>query len=55
MIVIAAILLGAIFGVVLARKRGGKTADTIQYAIASALSFGVVAMIATVLIDRLAG
>lgn len=55
MIVIAAILLGAGFGVVLAKKRDGKTADMIQYAIASALAFGVVAMIATVLIDRLAG
>lgn len=55
MIVIVGIILGAIVGVVLARKNGGKPADIAQYAAASALAFGVVAMIATVLIDRLAG
>lgn len=55
MIVIVGIILGAIVGVVLARKGGGKPADIAQYAAASALAFGVVAMIATVLIDRLAG
>ncbi|WP_424986216.1 hypothetical protein [Microbulbifer sp. S227A] len=55
MIVIAGVLLGAVFGVVLAKKGGGKPADMMQYAAASALAFGVVAMIATVLIDRLAG
>jgi uncharacterized membrane protein YebE (DUF533 family) len=55
MIVIFGILLGAIVGVVLARKNGGKPADMAQYAAASALAFGVFAMIATVVIDRLAG
>ncbi|MDU9003395.1 hypothetical protein [Sedimentitalea todarodis] len=55
MIVIAGVLLGAVFGVILARKGGGKAADMAQYAAASAMAFGIVAMIATVLIDRLVG
>ncbi len=55
MIVIAGILIGAVTGAMIARKRGGKPADLAQYAAASAMAFGVVAMIATVLIDKLAG
>lgn len=55
MIVIAGVLLGAVFGMILAKKNGGKAADLAQYAAASAMAFGIVAMIATVLIDRLAG
>lgn len=55
MIVIAGVLLGAVFGVILARKNGGKVVDMAQYAAASAMAFGIVAMFATVLIDRLAG
>lgn len=55
MIVIAGAVIGAIFGAMLARKQGGKPADIAQYAVASAMAFSVVAMIATVIIDRLAG
>ncbi len=52
MIVIAGIVLGAVLGAVIARKNGGKPADMAQYAAASAMVFGIVAMIATVLLDR---
>lgn len=53
MIVIAAALLGAILGVMNARKRGGNRLDIAQYAAAHALAFTVVGLIATVLIDRM--
>ncbi|MBK0326803.1 apolipoprotein acyltransferase [Rhodobacteraceae bacterium F11138] len=55
MIVIAGIVSGAIIGALIAKRRGGKPADLAQHAAAAAMAFGVVAMIATVLIDRLAG
>lgn len=55
MIVIASVVAGAAFGAMTARKRGGGPADIAQYAAASAMAFGVVGMIATIVIDRLAG
>lgn len=54
MIVIGGILAGAILGALIARKRGGKPADIAQYAAASGMAFGVVAMIATIVLHRLA-
>lgn len=53
MIVITAALLGAIIGGLTARKRGGNRLDIIQYAAGHALAFIVVALIATVVIDRI--
>ncbi|SFT75691.1 hypothetical protein [Sedimentitalea nanhaiensis] len=55
MIVIAGIILGAIIGALIARKRGGTPADLAQHAAAAGMAFGVVAMLVTVLIDKLAG
>lgn len=54
MIVIGAALLGAIMGGLTARKRGGKPADIAQYAAAYAIAFGVLGVIATLAIHRLA-
>lgn len=53
MIVIAGALLGAFVGITLAKKRGGTRADIAQYAVASALAFSIVGMIATVIIEKL--
>ena len=52
MIVIAAALIGARIGGLTARRRGGNRLDMAQYAAGYALSFVVVGLIATVLIDR---
>jgi len=54
MIVIAGVVLGAILGALTAKRRGGKLVDIAQYATASAMAFGIVAMIATVVLHRLA-
>lgn len=54
MIVIAGTVLGAIIGALAARKRGGKPADIAQYATATAMIFAMVAMIATIVLHRLA-
>lgn len=52
MIIIAAVLLGAFLGVRNARKRGGTRVDIAQYAVVYAIAFGIVGMLATVLIHR---
>ncbi|MFD3189655.1 apolipoprotein acyltransferase [Sedimentitalea sp. HM32M-2] len=54
MIVIAGVIFGAILGGLTARRRGGKPADIAQYAVASGMACGIVAMIVTVLLHRLA-
>ncbi|MDK3073122.1 apolipoprotein acyltransferase [Sedimentitalea sp. JM2-8] len=54
MIVIASVALGAVVGAMTAKRQGGKTADIAQYAAASAMAFGAIGMIATIVIDRLA-
>ena len=54
MIVVVCAIAGALFGALAARKRGGKLADIAQYAVASAMVFGIIGMIATVLLHRLA-
>lgn len=53
MIVIGAVLLGIILGVVSARKRGGNTADLLQYGAVYAIAFGIVGVIATIVIHRM--
>ncbi|UWQ93172.1 hypothetical protein QEZ52_10410 [Aliisedimentitalea scapharcae] len=54
MIIIAAIVVGAILGARAAKKRGGAIADILQYAAVYAIALGIVATILTVLIDRFA-
>jgi hypothetical protein len=53
MIVIAALIAGAMFGYVRARRRNGNTFDKAQYALVHAILFGVIGMFVTILIDRM--
>lgn len=52
MIVIAAILLGALLGDARARRAGGTTRDRLQYAAAHAIALALPALILTVMLDR---
>jgi hypothetical protein len=53
MIVIVSALIGAITGALTARRRKGNGLDMAQYAAGYAMAFGIVGMIATVIIDRM--
>ncbi|WP_212524675.1 apolipoprotein acyltransferase [Actibacterium sp. MT2.3-13A] len=53
MIVIAGILLGALWGGMLARRRKGKPADIAQYAAAYGIIFGIVGMFVTIFVERM--
>lgn len=52
MIVIIAALIGGIIGGTLAKKRGGKRLDIIQYVAIYALAFALLGLIATLVLDR---
>ncbi|MBW4962866.1 apolipoprotein acyltransferase [Sulfitobacter sp. CW3] len=52
MIVIIFALIGAIWGVLAARKRQGNRKDMAQYAAGYAMAFVIVGMILTVILDR---
>ncbi|MCI2393163.1 hypothetical protein [Aliiroseovarius sediminis] len=52
MLVIAALIFGALVGVLRARKRGGNRLDTAQYAAVHAIVFGLVALFASIIISR---
>jgi hypothetical protein len=53
MIVIGALILGALFGGWTARRRGGRPADIAQYATVHAIFFGLVGLFLTLVLDRL--
>lgn len=53
MIILAAILLGALLGDLRARRARGNTRDRIQYALAHALALSIPAIFVTILIDRM--
>lgn len=53
MIVIAGVVLGGLFGGLMARRRGGAGLDIAQYAAGYAILFGVLGMFVTILIERL--
>lgn len=53
MIVIGAVLLGILLGVHSARKRGGNTADLLQYGAVYGIAFAIVGVIATIVIHRM--
>jgi hypothetical protein len=55
MIVIAAALIGALIGAGSARRRGGRPADIAQYAAAHGIAFAVAGLVASIVIERLAG
>ena len=52
MIVIGALILGAILGALSAKKRGGNTADLLQYGAVYAIGFGIVGLLVTIFVDR---
>lgn len=54
MIVLAAILIGAVIGDVRARAAQGNRKDRLQYAAAHAIALAILALFATILIDRAA-
>lgn len=53
MIVIAGLVLGAITGATVARKRKGNAADIAQYTAVYAIFFALIGLVLTVIIDRL--
>jgi hypothetical protein len=53
MVVLGGILLGAIIGVGLARKRGGKALDLWQYGAGFGIAFGLLGLFLTIIIARL--
>lgn len=55
MIVITALILGIVIGATTARRRNGNRLDMAQYAAGYGVAFMLVGILATVLIDRLAG
>ena len=52
MIVLAMALIGAVVGGLTARKRNGSKADIAQYAAGYAIAFGLLGMVATLIIHR---
>lgn len=55
MLVIAGVVGGAAWGGNVARRRKGNRLDILQYAAASAIAFGLVALFATIVLSRLLG
>lgn len=53
MIIIFALLLGAVIGFRRAAKMGGNRADRLQYAAAHALGFAVLGIFLTILLSRI--
>lgn len=52
MFVVIGLILGAITGATIARRRKGRTADIVQYALVYAIAFGLVGMIVTIIVHR---
>lgn len=52
MIVIFAFALGALWGAYLARRRGGRRLDMLQYAAAFGIAFAIAGLFLTVIVDR---
>lgn len=49
---LAGLLIGALIGVIRARKRGGTTLDLLQWGAVSAIAFGLLGLFALVIIER---
>ncbi len=54
MIVISGLICGALTGWGLARKRGGRPLDQLQYAAGYGIAFTILGVFVTILIDRIA-
>lgn len=53
MIVIGGVVFGAIYGALLAKKRGGVVADMAQYGAGFAMALGLLGFFITIFIERL--
>ncbi len=53
MIVIAGVILGAIWGAMLAKRRGGKRLDMIQYAAGYGILFGIAGLFLTIAVEKM--
>lgn len=53
MIVLAGLAGGAIYGTILARRRGGRPLDRLQYAAGYGIAFGLLGMFATIALERM--
>ena len=54
MIWTSAIVIGAILGATIARQRGGKLLDMLQYGAVYAIAFGLIGLAISVFLDRMA-
>lgn len=54
MIVLAAGIAGAVYGGLMARRRGGKAADVAQYAAGFGIAFALAGLFLTIFLDRAA-
>ncbi|MDC0343450.1 MAG: hypothetical protein WAO69_04805 [Aestuariivita sp.] len=52
MIVVAGVVLGAILGTWNAKRRGGTRLDMLQYAAATAIAFGLLGLMITLVVHR---
>ncbi|MBD3765181.1 MAG: hypothetical protein IE927_10740 [Rhodobacterales bacterium] len=52
MIVLAGLILGAALGALTARRRGGRTADMLQYGAGYGIALGLLGVFATIAIER---
>jgi hypothetical protein len=53
MIVLAAMVFGALTGTGVARRRGGRGLDQLQYAAGYGIAFAILGVFATIFIDRM--
>jgi hypothetical protein len=53
MVILVALVFGALMGWGVARRRGGRGLDQLQYAAGYAIAWGIVGVFVTVLLDRM--
>ncbi len=53
MIILAAMMSGALTGTAVARKRGGRGIDQLQYAAGYGIAFTILGVFATIFLDRM--
>lgn len=53
MIVLVGLAVGAVFGALLARKRGGRGLDMLQYGAGYAIMFGLICLFISIILSRL--
>ncbi len=54
MFVLFGVVLGALIGALIARKRKGRSLDILQYAVVYAMIFAVIGLFVTIIVHRLA-